>query len=79
MTQSNKPVKVYHIGLVSCSIFCNEGESKLFHSVQLHRRYKDGDDWKSSTALSLSDLPTAQKLLGLAFDYVAEQEADVTP
>ena len=75
------PEKVFRIGFVSASIFVNEikvdGGNKNIRNVNLQRRYKDGDEWKSSSSLGLGDLPQAIAVLNLALNHVVEKEADV--
>ncbi len=77
----SKPVKVIRIGYVSGSIFLNEidteGGRRTIRNVNLQRRYKDGDEWKSSTSFGLADLPNAIRVLQLAQQFVEEAEADV--
>ena len=78
----SKPVKVFRIGYVSGSIFLNEidtegGRRRTIRNVNLQRRYKDGDEWKSSTSFGLADLPNAIRVLQLAQQFVEEAEADV--
>ena len=76
------PEKVFRIGLVSASIFINEieGESgkRQIRNVNLQRRYKDGDEWKSSTSFGLADLPNAIRVLQLALQHVETAEAVVS-
>ena len=76
-----KPEKVFRIGSVSGSVFVNEvqtdGGKRKIRNVNLQRRYKDGDEWKSSSSFGLGDLPQAIEVLRLAMDYVAGQEAEV--
>lgn len=73
----NKPEKSFRIGSCSASVFLNQGEGRrAFRSVSLQRRYKDGDQWKSATNFTLSDLPAIQAVLQLATDYVIAQEAE---
>jgi len=40
--------------------------------------YQDGNEWKSSTYYSLSELPQVMAVLKLGMEYVAGQEAEVT-
>jgi len=74
-----KPERVFRIGTVSASVFVNEyegeGGTRQIRNVNLQRRYKDGDEWKSSTSFALSDLPSAIAALRLAMDHVVGQEA----
>ena len=76
-----KPEKVFRIGSASASVFVNEIESeggtRKLRNVNLQRRYKDGDEWKSSSSFGLAELPQAITVLQLAMDYVARQEAEV--
>ena len=77
----SKPEKVFRIGYVSGSIFLNEidteGGRRKIRNVNLQRRYKDGDEWKSSTSFGLADLPNAIRVLQLAQQFVEKAEADV--
>jgi len=76
-----QPERTFRIGLCSASVFVNSrnrevgDDNREYRVVNLQRRYKDGDEWKSSTSFSLADLPAAAKVLELAMHYVAEQEA----
>jgi hypothetical protein len=75
---SRTPEKVFRIGAVSASVFLNHVEEKRrpVYSVNLQRRYRDGEEWKSSSAFGLAELPQAITALNLAMDYVVGQEAD---
>jgi hypothetical protein len=76
----NKPEKTFRIGYCSASVFLNEmNNERQFRTVSLQRRYKDGDDWKSSSSFSLADLPHAMAVLQMAMNYLAPLEADTTP
>ena len=77
----SKPEKTYRIGRCSASVFVNtagEGDDKrTFRAVSLQRRYRDGDDWKSSTSFGLADLPNAIAVMQIAMNHIATHEADV--
>ena len=77
----NAPEKVFRIGSVSASVFVNEidGENgkRQMRNVNLQRRYKDGDQWKSSTSFRLADLPNAIRVLQVALQHVETAEAEV--
>jgi hypothetical protein len=74
-----KPERVFRIGAISASVFVNEidgeGGKRTVRNVNLQRRFKDGDEWKSSSSFNLSDLPAAITVMNLALDHVAAQEA----
>ena len=77
----NKPEKVIRIGYVSASIFVNEikteGGTRTVRNVNLQRRYKDGDEWKSASSFGLGDLPCALRVLQLALQHMESTEAEV--
>ena len=77
----NKPEKVIRIGYVSASIVVNEikteSGTRTVRNVNLQRRYKDGDEWKSASSFGLGDLPCALRVLQLALEHVETVEAEV--
>ena len=74
------PEKVFRIGSVVASIFVNDlqtdGGKRQVRNVTLQRRYRDGDEWKSSTSFGLADLPSAVRVLQLAQGHVERSEAE---
>jgi len=77
---SKTPEKTFRIGLVSASVFVNEvdgeGGKRTLRNVNLQRRYRDGDSWKSATSFGLADLPAAIRVLQLAQQHVEQHEAE---
>ncbi len=77
----NKPEKVFRIGYVSASIFVNEikteGGTRTVRNVNVQRRYKDGNEWKSASSFGLGDLPCALRVLQLALQHMETVEAEV--
>lgn len=75
------PEKVFRIGSVSASVFVHDVEgdngTRQVRNVSLQRSYRDGDETKYGSSFGLVDLPVASKVLQLATDYVASQEAEV--
>ncbi|MCA9028268.1 MAG: hypothetical protein KDA86_23860 [Planctomycetaceae bacterium] len=80
-SHDNKPEKVVRIGYVSASVFAHDVESddtkRTLRSVNVQKRYKDGDDWKYTSSFGLAELPQAIRCLQLAQQYVEGREADV--
>ncbi len=81
-----KPEKVFRVGYVSASVFCNTSSRKEagetvereFRNVSLQRSYQDDKgDWQYSGNLSLGDLANAIRTLTLAQAHVEAQEAMV--
>ena len=52
----NPPVGKVRVGLITASIWENKTDKGVFHNVTFERRYKDGDQWKSSHSYNTSDL-----------------------
>ncbi len=77
------PEKVFRIGSVSASVFVNEvngdDPSRQVRNVSLQCSYRDGGERKFSSYFGLADLLVAKQVLRMAADYVAEQEAEITP
>ena len=78
-----KPESVIRIGHVSASIFARKIERKdepdrIVRSVNLQKRYMDGDQAKFSSSFGLGELPQAIKVMQIALDRVAELEAIVS-
>ncbi len=69
---SNQPEKKFSAGGITATIWKNEakGESKSYHSIVLEKRYKDKEEWKSTTSLNIGDLPKAQLVLAKAYEYL---------
>ena len=78
---SNPPEKVFRIGYVSASVFGHEIETDegpiTIRSVNVQKRYKDGDDVKYTSSFNLSELPQAVRALQLAQGYVERCEAEI--
>lgn len=66
---------------MSASVFLNEaatdGGSREFRNVNVQRSYRDGDETKFTSSLSLADLPQAIRVLQLAEQHVEQAEAEV--
>lgn len=79
----NKPVKVFRIGYVSASVFLNavntDNGSREFHSVNVQRSYRDGDETKFISSFGLAELPQVTRVLQLAQSYVERIEAEADP
>ena len=78
-----KPESVIRIGHVSASIFARKIErenepDRIVRSVNLQKRYMEGDQAKFSSSFGLNELPQAIEVLRRALDRVVEAEATVT-
>lgn len=78
---SRKPEKVFRIGFVSASVFAHEIDTedgkRTLRSVNLQKRYLDGEEVKYTSSFNLAELPQAIRALKLASDYVESWESQV--
>ncbi|MBN1940797.1 MAG: hypothetical protein JW772_01290 [Candidatus Diapherotrites archaeon] len=66
------PIKKFKAGGIQVAVWENQGkEGNVFNSVSLDKRYKDGEEWKSSSSFKLNDLPKAILALQKAYEYLA--------
>lgn len=75
--EGNMPEKKFSTGVISATIWKNQGISKRnnepveFRTTALQRRYQDKDGvWKSTNSLRINDLPKASLVLEKAYEYL---------
>ena len=66
------PVAKVRVGLISASIWENKTDKGNFYNVTFERRYKDGDQWKSSHSYNADDLLALAKAADLAHTKIVE-------
>jgi hypothetical protein len=71
----NPPVGKVRVGLITASIWANKTDKGTFHNVTFERRYKDGDQWKSSHSYNTGDLLELAKAADLAHTRILEATA----
>lgn len=70
----NKPVLQYRAGVISVSLWENEGKEydgkpSTFLTAQIQRGYKDKNgEWQNTGTLRVNDIPVVQMLLQKAFE-----------
>ena len=78
MEENKGPRARFTAGGVQVAIWENEGkEGRTYNTVSMERRYKVGDQWKSTSSLKQEDIPKAVLALQTAYEYIAlkKQEA----
>ena len=68
----NPPVAKVRVGLITGSIWENKTDKGNFYNVTFERRYKDGDQWKSSHSYNADDLLALAKAADLANTKIVE-------
>lgn len=75
MSNSNKPVQSFRIGLNSIAIFKNVTQNgKAIYNAHFERSYKDGDEWKYTRSFGLEDLCIQSELIEHAKSWIFEQQ-----
>ena len=75
----NKPEKKISAGGVVATIWRNQSKGKdgrpvEFRTVTVEKRYKDGNDWKSTSSFGLNDLPKAALVAQEAYKHLVLKE-----
>ena len=74
----SKPEQTFKLGSAHASIFQNDGEQGPFRTVTIQRRYKDGDEWKSSNSFTATQLANSIAISQRAIAYILDQESTDT-
>ncbi len=71
------PIGKYRAGQLSAALWENEvtvnGRKVKMLKATVERRYKDGDEWKSSGSFSRNEIPLAIWCLQKAFDHIIDE------
>lgn len=74
-----EPEETFRVGGIQASVFVNvrkiKGEEVELRSVSFQKRYKSGDEWKSTNSLDPNDIPKAMLVLLKAYDYIVDRQA----
>ena len=71
----NPPVAKVRVGLITASIWENKTDKGDFQNVTFERRYKTGDQWKSTGSYGVGDLLELAKAADLAHTQILEATA----
>jgi len=72
---ANKPVKKVAAHGVTISVWENEGKNdSTFNTIQIQRSYKDGEEWKNTDTLRLSDIPATIAALQKVYNDLVLRE-----
>lgn len=81
--EKDKPTKAFRAGPIQVAVFMNKrnvgGKETLIPSVSFQKRYREGEEWKSTNSLDTNDVPKAILALTKAYDYLVglKQESGV--
>jgi len=66
------PVAKVRVGLITASIWERVTDKGTFYNVTFERRYKDGNEWKSTHSYGAEDLLVLAKCADLAHTKIVE-------
>ncbi|MBS0448498.1 MAG: hypothetical protein JSR59_21460 [Proteobacteria bacterium] len=72
MRRNAPPAARITFGGVQASIWANHTDKGDFHTVTFERRYKVGDEWKTSNSYGPADLLALHKVADLAVNKIIE-------
>jgi hypothetical protein len=76
--QNNSPVKTYRLGRIHAAVWQQESENGSFYNTTIQKRYKDGDEYKSTNSYSAGDLAHVAAVSQLALHWIQAQESQAT-
>ena len=82
MESRNVPEKKFSTGVITATVWQNQGKSRIgeivgYRTVSLQRRYKDKDGvWKTANSFRINDLPKAALVLEKAYEYLVLREKE---
>ena len=73
---SKKPVQQFKVSGIQVAIWKNESKEGLeFNSVSIDKRYKVGEECRSTSSLKANDLPKAILALQKAYEFLSVKDA----
>lgn len=76
MAQPRSPKAKFSAGPIQVAVWENEGkEGKSYTTVSLDKRYKVGEEWKSTNSMKVNELPKAILALQKAYEYLCVKES----
>ncbi len=69
-TRNARPVHEIRMGLIKAAIWGNTTEEGIRHNVTFERRYRDGEEWKSTHSYGRDDLLTLAKVADEAHTWI---------
>ena len=82
MESRNVPEKKFSTGVITATVWQNQGKSRTgesvsYRTVSLQRRYKDKNGvWQSANSFRVNDLPKAALVLQKAYEYLVLREQE---
>ena len=79
MQTQTKPIHQITLGTIRASIWKNENNGLVHYDTTFNRRYKEGDQWKSSQYFGRDDLLLLAKLADEVNSWIYAQPREGQP
>ncbi len=77
MAEPKSPKMKFSAGGIQVAIWENTTkEGKAYNTVSLDKRYKVGEQWKSTNSMKVNELPKAILALQRAYEYLSLREQE---
>ena len=70
-----RPVHEVRIGLIRAAVWANSTRDAVIHNVTFERRYRDGEEWKSTNSFGRDDLLKLAKVADEAHSWISQQSS----
>ena len=80
MAQKKEPAQRFRLGNIRAAVWTNTTENgEVWFNVEVTRRYKDGEAWKSAPTFRRDDLPLVALAAVRAYDWIWRQTVPAEP
>ncbi|MEK6957584.1 MAG: hypothetical protein AABW99_01200 [archaeon] len=69
-----KPIMKFSAGTVQVAVWENESAKGNYKTVSIEKRFKDGDNWRSSNSFKVNELPKAILALQKAYESISMKQ-----
>ena len=74
MADKKPPVLKLRDGALEITVWENPSDKGIFHTLDLKRTYKVGEEWKETTSIGKQNIGAAIALYNLAYVKISELE-----
>lgn len=72
---SETPESKFNTGSIQVAVWDNESkEGNAFQSISIQKRYKVGEEWKTTNSLNINEIPKAILALQKAYEHLVLKE-----
>lgn len=73
---SETPESKFNAGSIQIAVWDNESkEGNTFQSISIQKRYKVGEEWKTTNSLNVNEIPKAILALQKAYEHLVLKES----